>query len=160
MKYVPIMAARSRAGLLTTTFLAATAALSPFCASPTLAQGAAPAPQAAEDNSDVEGNDIVVTARRRAERLQDVPVAAVAVGTQQIRQYDLTNLANVRIVAPQISFDRGFTGSGASISLRGVSSSNLDAGIEQSVLLDLDGRRSAAAASSTMRCSISRRSPS
>jgi iron complex outermembrane receptor protein len=126
-----------RARLLGTTLLAA---LAPFAGA--YAQETSTAPQAAQGASQAEpldANDIVVTARRRAERLQDVPVAAVAVTTAQIRQYDLTNLANVRIVAPQVSFDRGFTGSGASISLRGVSSSNLDAGIEQSVLLDLDG---------------------
>lgn len=38
-----------------------------------------------------------------------------------------------------MTFDRGFTGSGTSISMRGVSSSSLDAGLEQSVLLDFDG---------------------
>ena len=84
-------------------------------------------------------DDIVVTARRREERLQDVPVAATVVGEEQIRQYDLTSVANIRIVAPEISLDRGFTGSASSISLRGVSSSSIDAGVEQSVLLDFDG---------------------
>jgi outer membrane receptor protein involved in Fe transport len=61
------------------------------------------------------------------------------VSTEQIRQYDLTSVANIRLVAPQISLDRGFTGSGTSISMRGVSSSSLDAGVEQSVLLVFDG---------------------
>ena len=83
--------------------------------------------------------DIVVSARRREERLQDVPVAASVVDRAQIRQYDLTSVANIRIAAPEISLDRGFTGSGTSISLRGVSSSSIDAGVEQSVLLDIDG---------------------
>jgi iron complex outermembrane receptor protein len=94
----------------------------------------APVAQTAPDNSEV-----VVTARRRVERLQDVPVAATVVDQQQIRQYDLTSVANIRIAAPEISLDRGFTGSGSSISLRGVSSSSIDAGVEQSVLLDFDG---------------------
>jgi outer membrane receptor protein involved in Fe transport len=82
---------------------------------------------------------VVVTARRKAERMLDVPVAAIAVGAADIRQYDLTSVANIKLVAPQITFDRGFTGGGASISMRGVSSSSLDAGVEQSVLLDFDG---------------------
>lgn len=94
----------------------------------------APVGQTAPGNSEV-----VVTARRRVERLQDVPVAATVVDQQQIRQYDLTSVANIRIAAPEISLDRGFTGSGSSISLRGVSSSSIDAGVEQSVLLDFDG---------------------
>jgi outer membrane receptor protein involved in Fe transport len=133
------LASRSRAGLLSSTLLAA-ATLSAVQAAPALAQtAAATPPQAAETAGAPADGEILVTARRRAERLQDVPVAAAAVNAAQIRQYDMTTLANVRIVAPQLSFDRGFTGSGASISLRGVSSSNLDAGIEQSVLLDVDG---------------------
>lgn len=82
---------------------------------------------------------IIVTARRRDERLIDVPVAVSAITAQQIRQYDLTSVANIRILAPQISLDRGFTGSGTSITMRGVSSASLDAGVEQSVLLDFDG---------------------
>lgn len=105
---------------------------------PAAAQTAGPiTPQTAEPATTVD--DIVVTARRREERLQDVPVAATVVGAAQIRQYDLTSVANIRIVAPEISLDRGFTGSGSSISLRGVSSSSIDAGVEQSVLLDFDG---------------------
>lgn len=82
---------------------------------------------------------VVISARRRSERMTDVPVSAIAVGAMEIRQYDLTAVANIKMVAPQISFDRGFTGGGASISMRGVSSSSLDGGVEQSVLLDFDG---------------------
>src|ERR1700722_2156777 len=92
---------------------------------------------AAASAGDIE--ELVVTARRRSERLIDVPVAVTAVTVEQIRQYDLTEAANIKIVAPQITLDRGFTGAGASISMRGVSSSSLDAGVEQSVLLDFDG---------------------
>ena len=103
-------------------------------AQPAAGQPAAPT---ATQPSDVE--EVLVTARRRTERLLDVPVAATSVGPEQIRQYNVTNLANIKVAAPQISFDRGGTGSGASISLRGVSSSSLDAGLEQSVLVDFDG---------------------
>ena len=83
--------------------------------------------------------EVVVTARRREERLQDVPVAATAVSATEIRQFNITNLANIKVVAPQVSFDRAFTGSGTSIAMRGISSSSLDAGLEQSVLIDIDG---------------------
>lgn len=99
------------------------------------AQAASAQPAAAGEDS----QKIVISARRRSERMIDVPVAATAVGAGEIRQYDLTQVANIRLVAPQITFDRGFTGGGASISMRGVSSSSLDAGLEQSVLLDFDG---------------------
>ena len=83
--------------------------------------------------------EIVVSARLRSERWVDVPVAVTGVTPQEIRQYDLTSMANIKLVAPEITLDRGFTGSGTSISMRGVSSSSLDAGLEQSVLLVFDG---------------------
>nr|WP_314443462.1 TonB-dependent receptor [uncultured Sphingomonas sp.] len=98
-----------------------------------------PTPAAAQEASVPEAGDIVVTARRREERLQDVPVAVTVVDQTQIRQYDLTSVANIRLAAPEITLDRGFTGAGSSISLRGVSSTSIDAGVEQSVLLDFDG---------------------
>ena len=83
--------------------------------------------------------EVVVSARLRSERWVDVPVAVSAVTPEEIRQYDLTSVANIRLVAPEITLDRGFTGSGTSVSMRGVSSSSLDAGLEQSILLVFDG---------------------
>jgi outer membrane receptor protein involved in Fe transport len=97
----------------------------------------AAAPDAAPADSGLE--EVVVSARLRSERWLDVPVAVTGVTPEQIRQYDLTSMANIKLVAPQITLDRGFTGSGTSISMRGVSSSSLDAGVEQSILLVFDG---------------------
>jgi iron complex outermembrane receptor protein len=95
---------------------------------------------AQEAKANAESSDtVVVSARRRSERLLDVPVAATAVGEKELRQYDLTSAQNIKIVVPQITLDRGFTGSGASISMRGVNSTSIDAGVEQSVLIDYDG---------------------
>lgn len=85
-------------------------------------------------------NVIVVSARRRNERMQDVPVSVSVITEKQIRQYDLTSVQNIKLLAPQITLDRGFTGAGGSISMRGVSSSSTgDGGVEQSVLIDYDG---------------------
>src|ERR1700688_2550477 len=51
---------------------------------------------AAASAGDIE--ELVVTARRRSERLIDVPVAVTAVTVEQIRQYDLTEAENIKIV--------------------------------------------------------------
>ncbi|MDE2619294.1 MAG: TonB-dependent receptor [Sphingomonadales bacterium] len=102
--------------------------------------GAALAQQAPVSAADAAvADDIVVVARGRTEKLLDVPVAATVATLQDIRRNDITTVANLKIVVPQISLDRGFTGSGTSITMRGVSSSVIDAGVEQSVLLDFDG---------------------
>src|ERR1700730_5872951 len=135
------MAKRSKPAMVCfSSLLAATTVLISYAAAAdaVAADAAADANSAAPAESD-ELQEVVVRARQRSERLLDVPVAVTAVTPEQIRQYDLTSVANIRIVVPQISLDRGFTGSGTSISMRGVSSSSLDAGVEQSVLLVFDG---------------------
>ncbi|MEY4473479.1 MAG: hypothetical protein RL671_1783, partial [Pseudomonadota bacterium] len=106
------------------------------CLAAMLTGQAAYAEEAADEGED---SAIVVVARGRAEKLIDVPVAASVATPEDIRRYDITSVANIKIVAPQISLDRGFTGSGTSITMRGVSSTSIDAGVEQSVLLDFDG---------------------
>lgn len=117
-------------------------ALSLAGAAPQAQEGTAPGlPEARQAPAGDSGElaEVVVTARARAERLIDVPVAATTVGEIEIRKYNITALNHLSKVVPTISFDRGFTGAGSSISMRGVSSSNLDAGLEQSVLIMYDG---------------------
>src|SRR4051812_12829151 len=115
--------------------------MSSIAVSTLMMSGTAAAETAASANSDApsELQEVVVSARLRSERWVDAPVAVTAVTPEEIRQYDLTSAANIKLVAPQITLDRGFTGSGTSISMRGVSSSSLDAGLEQSILLVFDG---------------------
>ncbi len=124
--------------LLLSTSLAANT-LQPLVAQAETASEAS-TPEPADAASEPEAlQEVVVSARLRTERWVDVPVAVTAATPEQIRQYDLTSMANVRLIAPEITLDRGFTGSGTSVSMRGVSSSSLDAGLEQSILLVFDG---------------------
>lgn len=127
------------AALLHTSLLAASAMTVPHTVAAQTAPGTSEPAAAAEAPEDSQLTEVVVSARLRTERWVDVPVAVTAANIEQIRQYDLTSMANIRLVAPEITLDRGFTGSGTSISMRGVSSSSLDAGLEQSVLLVFDG---------------------
>jgi len=119
--------------LLLSTSLAASTLLPPVAR----AEAASEAADAAAEPGELQ--EVVVSARLRAERWVDVPVAVTAATPEQLRQYNLTSMANIRLVAPEITLDRGFTGSGTSVSMRGVSSSSLDAGLEQSILLVFDG---------------------
>ncbi|KHK90286.1 TonB-dependent receptor [Novosphingobium malaysiense] len=95
------------------------------------------------DTRDAASNDvfdeIVVTARKRDETLQNVPVAVTAIGSESLSDnlaQDLTKLAEL---APQVSVGEGGSGTGAVISIRGISSSSSDAGFDQSVLVEMDG---------------------
>ncbi|HEX8055189.1 MAG TPA: TonB-dependent receptor [Novosphingobium sp.] len=83
--------------------------------------------------------EITVTARRKAENLQDVPVAVTALSAVQIQKYDMTSLEKISTQTPQFTIGRASNGSGAQLTLRGIGSSSTSVGIEQSVAVILDG---------------------
>jgi iron complex outermembrane receptor protein len=81
--------------------------------------------------------DIVVTARGRVERLQDVPVAAsVLAGVETDRVG--TSVQALSTLVPSLQIARGAAGSGGTVTLRGVSTSSSNAALEQKVALALD----------------------
>ncbi len=106
---------------------------------------AAPAPglnqSAVEDATQAQGGleDIVVTARKRAESVQDIPVAVTAISEAQIQRQDLTSLEKVAARTPNFTVGRASNGSGAQLTLRGIGSSSTSIGIEQSVAVVVDG---------------------
>ena len=82
--------------------------------------------------------DIVVTARKRAETTQDIPVAEVAYTSQTIQRQNLTSLEKVAAITPSFSIGRATTGSGAQLTIRGIGSNSSSIGIEQSVAVVVD----------------------
>lgn len=82
-------------------------------------------------------SDIVVTARRREESLISVPVAVSAIGSATLERAGATNLAQIGQLAPQVMMFQGTTG--ATFSVRGLGSSFLDSGLEQTVAVNIDG---------------------
>jgi len=83
--------------------------------------------------------EIVVTARKREERLIDVPVAANVFGAQALERYAAVDLNALGQQAPQVSLDRAPVGSGGALTIRGVGPSIADVGIEQVVSVNADG---------------------
>jgi len=102
---------------------------------------AAPAPAAptvvAEPASGLQ--DIVVTARKRVETAQSVPVAITVFSAVEIDRRDLTSLERISAATPQLVIGRNVSGSGAQVTLRGVGSNSLSIGTEQSVAVIVDG---------------------
>ena len=98
------------------------------------AQDAAPAAPAADDLG-----EIVVTARQRTERLLDVPVAVTVIGAADINRYASTELVDIAQIAPQVMIAQVGSGSGTSFIIRGIGSSTLDSGLDQSVAINVDG---------------------
>ncbi|HEX7873193.1 MAG TPA: TonB-dependent receptor [Sphingobium sp.] len=83
---------------------------------PAFAQDTGTAPQAASDTPGSE--DIVVTASRRAERLQDVPIAVSAISAEQLGKTGFKNLTDIAYTFSGVQF--GTTPNDAGFRVRGV----------------------------------------
>ena len=83
-------------------------------ATPAWAQDAAPQ---AED--EVVSTDIVVTAQRASQRLQDVPIAVSAFSAESLEAQQIENTSDLQLTLPNVVFSKGnFTG--ASFTIRGI----------------------------------------
>lgn len=83
--------------------------------------------------------EIIVTARKRQETIQNVPASIQAINSAQIDRAGIDNIESIATVAPQLVVARAPFGSGASFTLRGIGSTFVSIGIEQSVATVLDG---------------------
>jgi iron complex outermembrane receptor protein len=100
----------------------------------------APERAAAADGASPVIEEVVVTARRREERLIDVPVAASTLTAKAIERYNSTDLATVAANIPGVVLNRQGGGTnGASFSIRGVGNLGFDYGNEQPVAINIDG---------------------
>lgn len=83
--------------------------------------------------------EVVVTARKREESMQRAPVAVSALTRQALDNAIATDLTKLGEIAPQVSMSQGGSGTGAVITVRGVSSASNDSGLDQSVAIEIDG---------------------
>jgi len=106
-------------------------------ASPTAALAATPASAADSDSAGLQ--EVVVTARRRAEDLQSVPLTVTAVTAETIQNQDITNIQDLGSFVPniKISQDRA-TSSTINIYIRGVGQSDPLWGFEPGVGVYID----------------------
>ncbi len=84
---------------------------------------ASPALMAQEDSFAIE--EVVVTAQKRSENLQDVPISIQALGGEALEELNLMNFADYTKMLPSVAMEyNGATGAGSSFSLvymRGIS---------------------------------------
>ncbi|MEL0212715.1 MAG: TonB-dependent receptor plug domain-containing protein, partial [Novosphingobium sp.] len=83
--------------------------------------------------------DIVVTARRRSETLNNVPVVVSVLGPAQIANNNATDLAKIGELTPTVIVGAYKSAGGGSIAIRGISSPANQAGFEQAVSVAIDG---------------------
>lgn len=93
-------------------------------------------------SSALEGpGDIVVTARRREERLQDVPIAVTAVSAEALNSRGLDSVTQVSQIAPNLQFTPGQGGNSGGVSafIRGVGENDFIITSDPAVALYIDG---------------------
>lgn len=84
--------------------------------------------------------EVIVTARKREESLQETPVAVTALDSEALRDAGVRNLADLNQVVPNIEVSSGNGNSGiASVYIRGVGQRNSGANIDSGVGIYIDG---------------------
>ncbi|WP_426258899.1 TonB-dependent receptor [Sphingomonas sp. DC1600-2] len=100
------------------------------------AQQAAPSPAPETQAAPDEGlATIVVTAQRRSESLQDVPVSITSVSGKALENSNFRSVTDLQYVVPGVQFDAT---NGAAFQIRGVGSTSFDYSNEKSVSLVVD----------------------
>ena len=126
---------------LATCFLTVVVALSVgLCPLPAPAQEAAPEEETVTTESATLLEDIVVTAQKREQLLQDVPVAVTAFDAEQLDALKVRDLTTLSIRMPNVSLDDAGTARGiANFSIRGLGINSSIPGIDPTVGVFIDG---------------------
>jgi iron complex outermembrane receptor protein len=122
------------------------ALLAGVCAAATAAQaqsappasGAPPAPNAAggaPTPTSSQVGEIVVTAERRSERLEDVPVAVSVVSSDALAKSNYTEITNLQFVVPGLQYNPNV---GGGFQVRGVGTQSINLTTEQDVGIVID----------------------
>ncbi len=102
-------------------------------AAPALAQ------DAAEPASEGGIQEIIVTANKVAENVQDVPIAITALTGDRLEQTGTTSLEGLTQLVPSVTFRKGTTSANSAIVMRGVGTITFSIAAEPSVSTVVDG---------------------
>lgn len=84
--------------------------------------------------------EIVVTARRVEERVQEIPLAITAISGDALRAAGIREIRDLSAAAPNLNVQAGNTGSGtAALSIRGQNASTVSLAVDSAVGLYIDG---------------------
>lgn len=119
----------ARSMLFATVSAAACAAASPAHAQEVVAE--------ANDDQNSGIQEIVVTAQKRAENVQDIPIAVTALGAEALQSAGFDELADLTRLAPSLQISN--FGPIAFVTMRGIGNENSTAGGDPGVALHFDG---------------------
>ena len=93
-----------------------------------------PAPEAQEYLE-----EIMVTAQKREQNIQDIPVAVTAISGRHLVEHGITDAFDLQQIAPGLIVSQSQTATTANFSVRGFGTSSQNFGLESSVGLYIDG---------------------
>jgi len=105
-------------------FQVSTAAVAAMVATPLFAQDLPADPQA-DVAEEATGNEILVTAQRREQRLQDVPVAISAFGSADVERFQMEDIFDVAKFVPSTHITQSAFKSSATYFIRGIGTLDL-----------------------------------
>ena len=84
-------------------------------------------------------NTVTVTARKRDETILDVPLSVTAISGEALDDYGISDIRDIENFSPGLVIERGGSGAGGSVALRGVSTDPTQSGFSQTVSIAVDG---------------------
>jgi iron complex outermembrane recepter protein len=109
----------------------------------TQASGSDTASAAPEANAAEEGEtglaEIIVTAQKRAQRLQDVPLAVTAISGKTLAETGVNDTAGLVNMTPSLTYTQGAQPSNTNFRIRGIGTALFGQGLEPSVSVVVDG---------------------
>ena len=108
-------------------------------ATPASAQSADPAasPVTAQTDDRTSDDDIVVTATRRSERLQDIPLSVTAFSQEELTQKGIVGFEGIARETPGVALNKA-TDNNARFTTRGISTNGWNAGLQNTTTVYLD----------------------
>lgn len=121
--------------------IAAIGCMTPFASGIAHAQAAAPVQnEASHEASSGQIEEIIVSARRRREAIQDTPVAMTAISTAQLEAKGSVSIADLQGAAPNVQITPQGTGAAAAnISIRGLAFADIEKSFDPTVAVVSDG---------------------
>ncbi|MGC4028117.1 MAG: TonB-dependent receptor [Steroidobacteraceae bacterium] len=102
-------------------------------------KGASATDNRAESASASTVDEILVTAQKRSERLQDVPVAVTVVTSEQLTDEQVNDTYALVKSVPALTFQQGNNPANSSLRIRGVGTTTFGQGVEPAVSVVIDG---------------------
>lgn len=83
--------------------------------------------------------EVMVTAQKREQNLQDVPISISVLTAEDLDQQYITETVSLAQAVPSLNFQAGFAPSSTNFNIRGVASYTFEGGIQPSVAMVVDG---------------------